>query len=42
MIRCNKARQDVARCDNILGILGTKFKVVTDINFLSKMENKVG
>ena len=27
----------MARCDNILRSLGTKFRVVTEINFQSKM-----
>ena len=29
------------RCENILRSLGTKFKVVIDINFISKMGDKV-
>ena len=31
----------MARCDNILRSLGTIFRVVTEINFLSKMGDKV-
>ena len=31
----------MARCDNILRSLGTKFKVVTEIKCLSNMEIKV-
>ena len=31
---------DVARCDESLRILDTKFKVAIDINFLSKMGDK--
>ena len=41
MIRCDKAREDVARCDKILRNLGTKFKGVTEIKFLSNMGMKV-
>ena len=40
MVRCDKAGEDVARCDKILRRLGTKFKSVTEIKSLSKMGMK--
>ena len=41
VIRNDKAWQDVVTCGNILRSLGTKLTVVADINFLSKMGDKV-
>ena len=37
MITCDKTWQGAARCSNILRSLGSKFKVVVDVAFLSKM-----
>ena len=36
MIRCDKTLQDVVKYDKNLRILGTKFKVVYGITFLSR------
>ena len=41
VIRNEKLREDVARCDNFLRRLGTKFKVVSWNNYLSNMGDKV-
>ena len=41
MIRHEKLGKDVARCDNFLRRLDTKFKVVNWNNYLSNMGHKI-
>ena len=41
VINHEKIRKDVTRWDDFLRNLGAKLKVVTEINFLSNMGNKV-